>query len=197
MGNSGINSTYIRLISSALENRDISLEEGYTFPPCNLNNGIAYLINADNFDNKDNFTKFTDAEFDKIIKNNKNKNKELILEVYLYVKSFYHPATSLNQPFGFYQSLKMIEDNIGISRLTLIKILDWLVVNNLLIKHYVGSHYTDSKNKTKQNVPNIYIPNLGQSQDEIDDIIRSTVKVMKEFYGVKHFLPFMKNLKEN
>ena len=48
----------------------------------------------------------------------------------------------------------------------------------------------------RENVPNVYIPNLGQSEEELDTTYKSTVEIMKDFYGVSEFLPFMKNLKE-
>ena len=117
--------------------------------------------------------------------------------VYLYIKSYYHPYTAVNRPIGFYHSLNTIGRNLCLSERVLIRILNWLVEKELLLKYYVGSIIVENSDKTRKNVPNIYIPNLGQSQDEIDETIKSTVALMKEFYNVDKFLPFMKNGKEN
>ncbi len=54
-----------------------------------------------------------------------------------------------------------------------------------------------SDKKARTNVPNIYIPDLGQSGEEIEKTVQSTVDLMKEKYGVDEFLPFLENGKEN
>ena len=197
-GKDGVNRTYINIIRQAAEDQDIILDSNYNIENCvNMDTAIPYIVNGINFDEIDNFTKLTDMEFNIIIKENRYRNKEDTLGVYLYIKSYYHPYTAVNRPIGFYQSLSTIRKNLGVSERVLIKTLDWLVEKKLLIKHYTGSMITDDSNQTRKNVPNIYIPNLGQPQDEINETIKSTVALMKEFYNVDKFLPFMKNGKEN
>lgn len=197
-GIEGVNNTYKTLIGEVIEQQDIILDKGYTYPPHTLTEALPYTINCDKFDITTNFTKLTDTEFDTLIRNNPNRNKESVLGVYLYIKSYYHIGTSLNRPIGFYQSLDSMQEAMGYTRKTLIALLDELVSCDILYKHYTGSReFIRNGNKIRENVPNIYIPNLNQSQDEIEDITISTVKLMKEYYKVSKFLPFMKNLKEN
>lgn len=197
-GKDGVNRTYMNIIRQAAKDQDIILDSNYKIENCvNMDIAIPYIVNSANFDEIDSFTKLTEQEFNAIIKNNPSRNRENILGVYLYIKSYYHPYTSINRPIGFYQSLNTIQKSIDVSERVLIKTLDWLVDNKLLIKHYTGSIITDNPNKPRKNVPNIYIPNLRQSQEEIDETIKSSISAMKDFYGVDEFLPFMKNLKEN
>lgn len=196
-GKDGINRIYMKIISEAVQQQDIILDDGYKISNyTNVDTAIPYIVNSINFDEVDNFTKLTEQEFDTIIKNNPSRNRENILGVYLYIKSYYHPYTSVNRPIGFYQNLDTIRKSLNISERVLIKLLNWLVDQKLLIKHYTGSILTDNPNKPRKNVPNIYIPNLGQSQEEIDETIKSTIAAMKDYYGVDEFLPFMQNLKE-
>lgn len=196
-GSDGVNKVYRDVLREVVKQQDIILDSGYTVSDFSMVDGIPYTVNPDSFDVVENFTKLTDTEFDTIIRNNSSRDKETILGVYLYIKSFYHPYTSVNRPIGFHNSLGSINKALDISERVLIKALSWLVDQKLLIKYYVGSIETDNLNKPRKNVPNIYIPNLGQSHDEINETINSTVAMMQEFYGVDEFLPFMKNLKEN
>lgn len=197
-GTDGINNIYRSIIAEAIQQQDIVLDKGYKYPPHLLTDALPYTINRDNFDVTSNFTKLTDIEFDTLIRNNPNRNRECLLGVYLYIKSYYHKSTSVNRPIGFYQGLDSIQESIGYSRKTLIALLDELVEHKLLYKYYTGSHeFIRGGNKVRENVPNIYIPNLNQYKEDIDDVISSTVKLMKEQYNVSSFLPFMKNLKEN
>ena len=196
-GSDGVNKVYRDVLREAIKQQDIILDSGYVVSDFSIVEGIPYTVNSDSFDVVENFTKLTDTEFDTIIRNNPSRDKENMLGAYIYIKSFYHPYTSINRPIGFYNNLGSISKALDISERVLIKELGWLVEHNLLIKYYVGSIETDNLNKPRKNVPNIYIPNLGQSQDEIDETIKSTVAMMKEFYDVEKFLPFMKNLKEN
>lgn len=195
-GSDGVNKAYRDVLREAIKQQDIILDSGYIVLDFSIVDGIPYTVNSDSFDVVENFTKLADTEFDTIIRNNPSRDKENMLGVYLYIKSFYHPYTSVNRPIGFHNNLGSISKALGVSERVLIKVLNWLVDQKLLIKYYVGSIETDNSNKTRKNVPNIYIPNLGQSQDEIDETIKSTVAMMKEFYNVDKFLPFMKNLKE-
>lgn len=197
-GVEGVSNVYKSLFAEAIEQGDIVLDKGYVFPPHTFTEAISYTINPDKFDIATNFTKLTDTEFNTLIRNSANRNKESMLGVYLYIKSYYHIGTSLNRPIGFYQSLDSMQEAMGYTRKTLICLLNELVEQNMLHKHYTGSReFIRNGNKIRENVPNIYIPNLNQSQDEIEDITISTVKLMKEYYKVSKFLPFMKNLKEN
>lgn len=195
-GSEGTINTYKAILEQAILQGDILLDKKYKYPPRSPCDGLPYIVNSINFDEVDNFTKLTEQEFDTIIKNNPSRNRENILGVYLYIKSYYHPYTSVNRPIGFYQNLDTIRKSLNISERVLIKLLNWLVDQKLLIKHFTGSIMTDNPNKPRKNVPNIYIPNLGQSQEEIDETIKSTEKAMKDYYGVDEFLPFMQNLKE-
>lgn len=195
-GSEGTTNTYKTILNQAILQGDILLDKKYKYPPRSPCDGLPYIVNSINFDEIDNFTKLTEQEFDGIIKNNPNHNKEIMMGVYLYIKSYYHPYTSVNRPIGFYQSIHTICETLGHSRKNVMKVLEELTKKQLLLKHYVGSRYTDTANKIRKNVPNIYIPNLGQSQEEIDETIKSTIAAMKDYYGVDEFLPFMQNLKE-
>lgn len=195
-GSDGINGVCKNVLNWSIEQQDIIPDYKRSIFDYGLSEGIPYIVNGINFDEIDNFTKLTDLEFDIIMKNNSYREKENILAVYLYIKSYYHPYTSVSRPIGFYQNLDTIRKSLNISERVLIKLLNWLVDQKLLIKHFTGSILTDNPNKPRKNVPNIYIPNLGQSQEEIDETIKSTIAAMKDYYGVDEFLPFMQNLKE-
>lgn len=196
-GFSQINSVYENILKNLLDNGSISLVDGYQFPPQNISTAIPYIVNENKFDVVDNFTKFTDREYDAIIRYNSNRNKENLMALYLYVKSFYHQSTTGNRPIGFYQSLDTIKERIGLSRYTTIGLYDELIKKKLLYKYYVGSReISRSSGTVRENVPNIYVPNFGQTAEELEDTYRSTVDIMKDHYGVTEFLPFMKNLKE-
>ena len=193
-----VNNIYKSIIAEAIQQQDIILEKGYKYPPRLLTDALPYKINRDNFDVMTNFTKLTNTEFDTLIRNNPNRNKERLLGVYLYIKSYYHKSTSVNRPVGFYQTLQSIQKSIGCSRKTLIALLNELVERKLLYKHYTGSYeFKRGSNKVRENVPNIYIPILYQRKEDIEDVVSSTVKLIKEQYKVSSFLPFMENLKEN
>ena len=193
-GQDRINRVYETILKALFDDDMLSLMSGSRFPPQNISTAIPYLVNEDNFDVVDNFTKLTDREFDIIIRNNSNRNKESLLALYLYVKSFYHQS---HHPIGFCQSLETVKEKINISRYSAIKLYDELIEKELLYKYHVGSRQiTKGGQGIRENVPNVYIPNLGQSEDELDTTYKSTVEIMKDFYGVSEFLPFMKNLKE-
>ena len=196
-GQDRINKTYEAILQDLFDNDILSLVKGYQFPPQNISAAIPYIVSENKFDSVNNFTKFSDREFDTIIRYNSNRNKENLLALYLYVKSLYHQSTSGNRPIGFYQSLDTIKERIGLSRYTAIGLYDELIEKKLLYKYYVGSREISRSNGTfRENVPNIYIPNLGQDIEDLEDTYKSTVDIMKDFYGVAEFLPFMKNLKE-
>lgn len=196
-GQDRVNKTYETILQDLFDSDVLSLSKGYQFPPQNISTAIPYIVNENKFDTVDNFTKLSDREFDAIIRYNSNRNKENLLALYLYVKSFYHQSTTGNRPIGFYQSLETVKERIGLSRYTAIGIYDELVKKKLLYKYYVGSREINKSGGTvRENVPNIYIPNLGQDVVELEDTYKSTVDIMKDFYGVAEFLPFMKNLKE-
>lgn len=196
-GFSQTNRTFETLLQEMIGNGVILLPKEYKYPLPNISVAIPYIINANQFDAVDNFTKLTDSEFDVLIRNNPDRNRENLMALYLYVKSFYHQSTDGNRPIGFYQSLDTIRECIGFSRYTLIGLFDELIDKKLLFKHYVGSRqYLKGNKEIKENVPNIYIPNLNQSEDEIKETYKSTIDIMKDIYGVSEFLPFMRNLKE-
>ncbi len=196
-GFSQTNGIFEMILREMIDNGVIILPKDYKYPPPNITAGIPYIVNSDKFDVVDNFTKLTDSEFDVLIRNNSSHNRENLLALYLYVKSFYHQSTDGNRTIGFYQSLDTIQKRIGFSRYTAIGLFDDLIEKKLLFKHYVGSRqYLKGNKEIKENVPNIYIPNLNQSEDEIEDTWQSTIDIMKDIYGVSEFLPFMRNLKE-
>lgn len=196
-GQDRVNKTYETILQDLFDNDMLSLINGYHFPPPSISTALPYIVNENKFDVVDSFTKLTDREFDIIIRNNSNRNKENLLALYLYVKSYYHHSTIGNRPIGFCQSLETVKEKIGISRYSAIKLYNELVEKELLYKYHVGSRQvTKGGQDIRENVPNIYIPNLGQNEDELDDTYKSTVAIMKDFYGVNEFLPFMKNLKE-
>lgn len=196
-GNGRINNAFKEILHEMIDNGALLLFKGYKYPPYHLSDAISYTINAEQFDAVDNFTKLTDSEFDVLIRNNPNRNRENLMALYLYVKSFYHRSTDGNRPIGFYQSLDTIHECIGLSPRTAISLFDELIDKKLLIKHYVGARqYLKGNKEIKENVPNIYVPNFNQSEDEIKETYNSTIDIMKDIYGVTEFLPFMRNLKE-
>lgn len=196
-GQDRVNKTYETILQDLFDSDVLLLSTGCQFPPQNISTAIPYIVNENKFDTVDNFTKLSDREFDAIIRFNSNRNKENLLALYLYVKSFYHQSTTGNRPIGFYQNLDTIKERIGLSRYTAIGLYDELVKKKLLYKYYVGSReISKSSGTARENVPNIYIPNLSQTAEELDDTYKSTVDIMKDYYGVTEFLPFMKNLKE-
>lgn len=196
-GFSQTNGIFGTILKEMIDNGVIILPKDYKYPPPNITGGIPYIINSDKFDVVDNFTKLTDSEFDKLIRNNHNRNRENLLALYLYVKSFYHQSADGNRPIGFYQSLNTIREYIGFSRYTAIGLFDELIDKKMLFKYYVGSRlYLKGGKEVQENVPNIYVPNLSQSEDEIEETYQSTIDIMKDIYSVTEFMPFMKNLKE-
>ncbi len=196
-GGGRINSVFRQIMCEMIDNGTLTLDERYKFPPYHLSDAIVYTVNPEKFDIVDNFTKLTDNEFNAIIRNNSNQNKESLMALYLYIKSFYHQSVDGNRPIGFYQSLDTMREHIGLSRYTAIRLLNELMDKKLLFKHYVGSRqYLKGSKEIQENVPNIYVPNLGQSQNEIKETYQSTVDIMKDIYGVSKFLPFMSNSKE-
>lgn len=200
-GQAGVNNSYKKILQELEKDGYVVFDEKYDVSKsnnCRINDLIVLRINPDKFDIVENFTKLTVSEFDHLIRYNCHHNKGALLQVYLYLKSYYHKLTSINRPFGCHQNLKTISKNIGVSEKTLISLISILVDSGLMIKYYTGSRdviYNGGKRRV--NVPNIYIPNLGQSQEEIDETIKSTIAAMKDFYGVDEFLPFMQNNKEN
>lgn len=197
-GKDGINNQFKMVLQDLEKDGFIVFDKNYNLSISNINDLIVLNVDPDIFDVVDNFTKLTSSEFDILIRNNKYHNKGTTLHVYLFLKSYYHQATAVNRPIGYYQGLQSICDIVNITPKSLISILTYLVDKKMLVKHYVGSREVTNRGYTKRiNVPNIYIPNLGQSQDEINETIKSTVALMKEFYNVDKFLPFMKNGKEN
>lgn len=153
---------------------------------------IIMRIFRDNFDATKKFTKLTYREFNFIITNKHKANKENLLAIFLYVKSFIFTLSDEDDfgrkpPEAFFESIDNIKKTLGISKRTIDNCLDVLTSYNaitppLLMKHDVGSIF-DSKTQKPKNVPNIYVLNKAGYQHEIN----LTLENLKQKYKVEKF----------
>ena len=193
-GRTNIKHSFIEILNMMIENDELFLDTGYEFPCNNVKHGIAFIINLDKmFNGNDGFVKLTKSEFDILIRNNSKYNRESMLHVYLYIKSFNFGGSKCNGYAGFCHSINIISENTGISKRVVVDILQDLTDMNLLRKYVVGSvKFVDAVGNHIRNVPNIYIPNTNQKDEVLDEIVAITVDKLKEHYHVKEFLPFLK-----
>lgn len=199
-GTGRINNLFRQLVTEMIDNGTLILLDNYKCLPKHLSFGIPYIVNSDKFDVLENFTKLYDNEFDVLIRKNPEcscHNKENLLSLYLYIKSYFCQGDGATPSVGFYQSLDTIQKSLGFSPRIAIKLFEELVDKRLLIKHYTGAReYIKGGKKIKENVPNIYVPRLDQTEAEIEKTINNTIEIMKGIYGVDEFLSFMKDLRD-
>lgn len=185
-GSYGINSIYKKILQDLIENNVINLIDDSDSLPHSITTGIPYIINPDKFDATDNFTMLTKEEYDNIIRYNSDRNKEKLLTLYLYIKSFCYQVADNEISTGFYQGLDTVCTYIGLSKQSVIKLYNKLVEMELLYKYKVESLPINKKaNHNPIYIPTIYIPNLGQSSQELNKIYKNTVNIMKKYYEAK------------
>lgn len=161
---------------------------------------ITLKIIVQNFDTARNFTKIYNSEMDSILcadyapKEKKIRiNRENILTVYLYVKSYIgsrrEAKSGSNQnPLAFWRSTKLMAKDLAMSRQTITECLNYLINSDdnhtaLLIKHETG-YIPQEDNKPPKQAPNIYVLNKEGYEKEI----KWALDKMMEVYNVDHFI---------
>ena len=135
--------------------------------------GIEIKTNNLVFDTSKNFTIVTIEQFKTILSLNTKVNKENILLVYLYVKSYIiSRKPDIPNPFdcpeAFYKSTDKIVKDLGMSKSTVNKCLQILASGEhpLLIKKEMGFSHSE-KDKPAKKLPNIYVLNKSGYETEI------------------------------
>lgn len=139
--------------------------------------GIKIKIIPENFDCKENFTKFTTSQFTSILAATDSINKENLLRVFLYVSSYIGAQKNgdgYDYPAAFYKSVTHMSDEIGMSKKTITQCLDCLIQNNgyfnpLLVKREV---------QDLKRVPHIYTFNNEDCETNIKQAIEK-IKILK------------------
>lgn len=142
----------------------------------NYDTGIEIKIIAENFDFPDKWIRLTHGMFEKIMLSDSSISKENLLLAFLYVNSYigHHPRdpdgnekliNPSSSPEAFFKNLHVMSDDIAMSRDTVTRCMQDLVSIGLLKKKTVGSIKKD--NKPPQNVPNIYVINQVNYEQEI------------------------------
>lgn len=162
---------------------------------------IQIKIIKKNFDSEYNFTKLEGKCFDEIMSMNTSVSTEILLTIYLYIKSYIinrKPSdqennsgniSSQNRPEAFWRSIDSMAKELAMSKDTINQCVYYLSHGDefnepLLIKHDVGS-VLDKKNNIPKNVPNIYVLNQEGYEKEIEWAIQK----MLEVYQVDEFFP--------
>lgn len=135
--------------------------------------GIEIKTNNLVFDTSKNFTVVTMNQFKTITSLNTKANKENVLLVYLYVKSYIISRktdipNSFDYPEAFYKSTDKIVKDLGMSKSTVNKCLQILTSGEhpLLIKKEMGFSHSE-KDKSSKKLPNIYVLNKSGYETEI------------------------------
>lgn len=135
--------------------------------------GIEIKTNNSVFDTSKNFTVVTMNQFKTITSLSTKVNKENVLLVYLYVKSYIiSRKTDISNPFdypeAFYKSTDKIVKDLGMSKSTVNKCLQILTSGEypLLIKKEMGFSHSE-KDKSAKKLPNIYVLNKSGYETEI------------------------------
>lgn len=135
--------------------------------------GIEIKTNNSVFDTSKNFTVVTMNQFKTITSLNTKANKENVLLVYLYVKSYIisrktDTPNSFDYPEAFYKSTDKIVKDLGMSKSTVNKCLQILTSGEhpLLIKKEMGFSHSE-KDKSAKKLPNIYVLNKSGYETEI------------------------------
>lgn len=164
--------------------------------------GIEIKINKDNFDNSNNFAKFTTSQFDNIMMADSSLNRENILVAFLYINSYIgcrkrnedgsDKSNAKNYPEAFFKSIAKMSKELSMSKDTINQCIEYLTQSTddrdaLLIKREVGSVQPD-KSKPPQNIPNIYVLNKEGYEQEIKWALDKVVQL----YGTNEFYPFVK-----
>ncbi len=154
--------------------------------------GIEIKIIPENFDATKNFSSITSSQYNAIMMAN-SKSRENILIVFLYINS--HIGCRSKQyskieydntkeyPEAFFRSINNMAKELSMSKDTINRCLDYLTdsLNNkysLLIKKEVGN-IKSNKQKTPQNIPNIYVLNREGYEQEIKLAMDLILKIYK------------------
>lgn len=161
---------------------------------------ITLKIIAENFDTANKYTKIYNSEIDSILCSDyapKEKkihiNRENILTVYLYMKSYIgtrknNDTSSIVYPLAFWKSTLQMSKDLAMSRQTITDCIDYLTSPTdtsepLLIKHETG-YIPQGDNKPPKQAPNIYALNKEGYEKEIQWALNK----MMEIYKVDHFI---------
>lgn len=175
-GADSINREIRTILENLFKDRLIVIMHFCEFPPYALKDAIGVVIDSDKFDVIDNYTMLTDNEFDVIIRDNTDDpDREGMLAMYLYIKSYCYDNNGSDHKIGFFQSYNTICSTLGFSREKISKLLKLLVVNDLLEKYTVKPKHN---NDSERHFPNIYIPKLNRSKETLDKIYKNTLGVM-------------------
>lgn len=127
------------------------------------------------------------SSFDKIVKIKTSIKREVLLNTYLYVKSFiydYQPnSDDTYTPYGFYGNLLLACDELGYTRKTVDACMDLFVICGIFKCYLTGSY--KKINGTVANAPNIYVLN----DENADKNIRLLLEKMQTQYNVDKFMP--------
>lgn len=164
-------SDVITVLRVMVENEMIEIESNLS--KVRTDTGIEIKTNNSVFDTSKNFTVVTIEQFKAILSLSNKVNKENILLVYLYVKSYIiSRKTDIPNPFdypeAFYKSTDKIVKDLGMSKSTVNKCLQMLTSGKppLLIKKEMGFSHSE-KDKSVKKLPNIYVLNKSGYETEI------------------------------
>ena len=157
--------------------------------------GIEVKIISDNFDFPKNFCKFDFCVFDKIMDSDSAINNETLLLSYIYILSYIGEKSDQREgesdteylerlkeyPRAFFRDIGNMAKELSMSKDTITKCINYFLSEQMLVKKTVGSVKKDGK--PPQNVPNIYVLNNDECQQEIEWALEK----MKEIYKVDYF----------
>ena len=144
------------------------------------------FVLSDEFSPCSNYISLSANAFDKIVKIKTSIKREVLLNAYLYVKSFiydYQPnSNDTYTPYGFYGNLLLACDELGYTRKTIDACMDLFVSCGIFKCHLTGSY--KKANGTVANAPNIYVLN----DENADKNIRLLLEKMQTQYKVDEFM---------
>lgn len=157
--------------------------------------GIEIKVISDNFDVPKNFCKFDFNMFDKIMDADSAISNETLLLSYIYILSYIGEKSERRDkesdsdylrrlkdyPRAFFRDIGNMSKDLSMSKDTITKCINYFLSNEILIRENVGS--VKIKGKPPQNVPNIYVLNNEECNQEIEWALEK----MKEIYKVDHF----------
>lgn len=157
----------------------------------NLTQRIVFYLGEIIVGDSESYTKLEFTDFNTLV-SCKYKNKDNLLFVYLYIKSYFFERkeneTAKDKPMGYAINYDRIAKDTGLERKTVIRAVECLNQLKLLYIHKTGG-YKDSKGKI-QNAPNIYT--LWDSQNEVVYVLNK----LKEIYKVDRFFEIKKQQKD-
>lgn len=194
----------VKCIMFLSQSNMIEITSEFDVDKISYNTPIIINVLNNNFDPTNSFTMLTYGEFDSIMSIKSKVNKENLLVVFLYLKSFIFSDEAkkkskqneeIKQDYfknmksskSFFTSIENAQMVLGISKHTINSCLNALTsfdgsTSPLLIKHDVGS-IIDPKTQKPKNIPNIYVLNKAGYQHEIN----LTLENLKQKYKVEKF----------